>query len=214
MCSNAIRLFYLISCLVSSAATQASYVYHYDGNPFQIFEDSPLIPGTYSELNKISGYVKLSERLPDSLEVTSVYSLVEDFSFTDGRITVSDSTPNLLRSFVFGTDNSGSITEWFIKLQQASPNPPLQEDSKLIATAWINSATSEEPANFAGGDGSIFYICAIPDVPCFETAVDSGENEGIGGSWVGPFTPVPLPPAFMLLAACSALIFRIRKSSN
>jgi hypothetical protein len=136
----------LTAFAVSTA--HATTVYNYTGKVLK-YGTMP-----YSASNRITGSVTLAEPLGNNVSA-SVAPIA--FTFTDGKQTISNTTPDkslLFIKFHFTTDATGQIIDWVVNVEidnlQSSPGDSISSCGKFPGpegceandTANYNSATS------------------------------------------------------------------------
>ena len=102
-------------CLLTVACySAASTTYSYVGLPYNYFQDAPDIAGAFDDSMKVTGSIELTHPLGPSSILD--WSDVLHFSISNGRHTLTDSSPNLHPQDAFGnfikTDTSGNIVHW------------------------------------------------------------------------------------------------------
>lgn len=161
---------------VSPLARANTYTYTYVGNPYTYLYNTTCPPTC-----GITGWFTLDYPLPADTpnEGYGVYAgygrsiFPKSFTLTDGRITISNTTPNyrngsgMVSDFVIGTTN-GLITSWLI-------NPviyPLPEDSSRMAFLLTENNNSDQRDDQS-------WICPTIGGSC----LSGGLTYNLPGSW-------------------------------
>jgi hypothetical protein len=179
-----LKLAGLLAAAVFLVGSEAGAVttYTYTGDNFGIFFDQDPPPGTYTSSMSVSGFFTLSS--PLAANVISFFNNPLSFSFSDGRNTFTDITPDTISLFLFETDALGKIFSWTF----------------LIRTEEVGQ--------------SVFEIISTTDRDVFgffdrgQFALAGGTDEGVSflrpGQWsvtTDSLTPpVPLPATLPLFA--------------
>jgi hypothetical protein len=178
--------------LLAASPISANVVYQYVGNNFDTIIDGTAPAGTYTTDMSVMGSFELTAPLAPNLAVGSTGTITADilsFSFSDGRSTLTESTPNIgsngILSFEVSTDALGAIVGWAIAIGagDAGVSPP----GLLIET-------SSDFTNFDSGE--------IHE----SGGMDIGSITNSPGTW----TLVPEPGTGSLLALGLGLAMRRR----
>jgi hypothetical protein len=179
---------------VPMTATAVTTAYSYTGPAYSLIDDAAGTPGTYSSAMHISGTATFDAPLGSFLSVFDPVSPLA-FSFTDGRVTVSNLNSAVLglgseeTSFRFGTNEDGAITSWLLVLRLADPSPHARQSFNsnfLSASAFSDNA--ELSVDFATADSASASLL-VGDLP---------------GVWT--VTAVPEPAAYVTLLAGLAVL--------
>jgi hypothetical protein len=203
-------ILYALLLLGSGAANAAPVRYDYLGQEFTAFNDFPEVEGTYAPGMRVSGYFVLAEALSDNTGVSIEIADMIDFSFSDGRNTITGSQTNLPTSIFLRTDSNGVITNWDINLSTSFTQP--EPDGLQSWQLWTRT-------NFDGSSSTDIGMtseCAAPiggSGPCFSSYDDSANVfQGTPGIWTA--TVVPIPAAVWLFgSALAGLGWQKRKKS-
>jgi hypothetical protein len=91
----------------------ATTVYSYTGNPFTDFNNITEVSGQYTTSDFVSmSFTVAGTGLAAGLSYTNINSMVDSFTFTDGRNTITDATPGVYLNASAATDASGNIIQW------------------------------------------------------------------------------------------------------
>jgi hypothetical protein len=193
--------------LGSGAANAAAVRYDYLGQEFTAFDDAPEVDGSYAPGMRVSGYFVLSEALSANAGVLIEIADMIDFSFSDGRNTITGSQTNLPTSIFLLTDSNGEITSWDINLSTSFSQP--EPDGLQSWQIWTRT-------NFDGSsstDMGMTSECAGPigdSGPCLSSYDDSAIIfQGTPGTWTA--TAVPIPAAFWLFSSALAGLGWLRR---
>jgi hypothetical protein len=166
------------SCAISLAAmsSNASVVYTYTGNSFTNIQDNDPSAGTFTT----SDFVSISFIVPELLTDLRLPILISPTSFTasNGRITLTNTSPLTLETIRVATDSSGLITGWHISLAKGDSDLQVGEQGDQIFTGF-NTVYGE-------GDGGNRTECTErdgADEQCFNFLVDFGSNTNNPGTW-------------------------------
>ena len=178
---------------VSPALTAT--VYSYTGNPFVFLTNSvPNPPGAYDSTMSVNGSFTLENPLPSNLPFQNIFADVLDFSFFDGRNSLTIANTGIVNNFSIETNASGAISTWSINLQTSSTSSLLlgQQAFRIFSGS--------------GSDIGNIFQCVLRESNatfCQGLAEDRGQVNSNPGTWaaatVGP-SAVPLPAALPLYA--------------
>jgi hypothetical protein len=111
-----------VLCLILlTPPASGNTIYTYKGNPFEIFSGTYQCPPTCA----VSGFFEIAANPPTNLIETDAQFLFNvtpiDYSFTSGDVTATpaNSCPDF---FNIGTDSSGNITFWVIRVATRAPD--------------------------------------------------------------------------------------------
>ena len=157
-------------------SSNASVVYTYTGNSFTNIQDNDPPAGTFTT----SDFVSISFIVPELLTDLRLPILISPTSFTasNGRITLTNTSPLTLETIRVATDSSGLITGWHISLAKGDSDLQVGEQSDQIFTGF-NTA-------YGAGDGGNRTECTErdgADEQCFNFLVDFGSNTTNPGTW-------------------------------
>lgn len=142
-----------VSLVLLSTPALANVIYQYQGNTFdQIFDEDPPT-GTYDTTMSVAGSFELAAPLGADLGFQSISASVLSFSFSDGRRTITESTPGGSLSVFVATDGSGDVAAWSIEVLDA------QRAGILMSSAGGSVA---DEASFAGSGGFDFGLATSP----------------------------------------------------
>ncbi|MCG8548459.1 MAG: VPLPA-CTERM sorting domain-containing protein [Alphaproteobacteria bacterium] len=194
--------FCLLALFNIAGTATAATLYSYTGNNFDlIFDDSTNVggtqPGTYNTSMNIEIAFELLAPLPANQSLTSINSLVQNFSFFDGRNTITDANA-AGSNFAIATDSSGMISEWSINAWAG--------DSTFVGGTSSSIFTSNRPGVQIWDQGRISTCVALAPPPfnvcggAFSFVSDRGFLQDNPGIWEisGDVSAVPLPAAFPL----------------
>ena len=209
------RSVFVLVFLLASVPAQASVIYTYVGNTFTDIVDLPFPPGTFDTSMQVTGSFELQDPLAANLPLTDIGADVLDFSFSDGRSTLTASDLHLSTFFFVQTGAAGQITVWDIIVQQTLS---FSEHDTSIVT---QNDTVGSLGLFGVQDSGLLSMCDPALVPRGECRVlaDMASVDNAPGGWSssspGTPTPVPEPASFGLMAlGASALFARLRGRSN
>lgn len=206
------RIVVTLLLLLVSAPTQASVIYTYVGNPFTDIVDLPFPVGTFQTSMRVAGWFELANPLSADLPMTDIATDVLRFSFSDGRNTLTEASPEVGRFFFVKTDGSGRLSDWLIIADQTS-RASLSDPQVLIQL-------SNDPQGLALGAPSVqdlgqLAMCDPQNVPrglCINLA-DRASVDARPGVWSSSDTPVsnvPEPASLGLLLMGLAMWVRAR----
>jgi PEP-CTERM motif len=158
----------MIGLLLFAASSKADAIYMYTGNQFTTFDGGFACPPEC----RVSATLTFSEPLAANLSPTDDNVAPTAFSFTDGNVTLSNTTVGVIGQFrFFSTDAMGNIIQWVMNAQTPS---------YIIASAG-NNGPGFAVGDFSGVEGGPSRIVA--------------ENSNNPGTW----TLVPEPSSLVLL---------------
>jgi hypothetical protein len=184
----------VLSAICSSPASAAT-IYTYTGHLFTFVSDSPVIPGSYDTAMSVTGSFTVASPLPASLSLQDISADLLDFSFSDGRNTLTQ--VNAQSTFFFvSADASGAITGWNIEI--VSPAALTLGINDEIDTLFI------PPGNFnSTGDSAAIFDCTQLGMANTKCVASDGEDDagtgGVAGTWSAAAV-TPLPGALPLFA--------------
>ena len=202
--------------LLASVPAHASVIYTYVGNPFTDIIDLPLPLGTFDTSMRVTGFFELENPLAANLPLTDIGADVLDFSFSDGRSTLTAADSNLSTFFFVQTGAAGQITVWDIILQQTLAFT--EHDTQIVT----QNDTAGDLGLSGVQDRGLLSVCDPPLIPRGECRVlaDMATVDLAPGAWgassdTDTGTPVPEPASTGLIAlGASAVLARLRRRSN
>ena len=161
---------------LASISANASVVYTYTGNTFTNINDNDPPAGTFTT----SDFVSFSFIVPTLLTDLALPTLISPTSFTasNGRTTLTETSPLTLETIRVATDSSGSITGWYINLATGDANLQLGEQGDQIFTGF-NTVFGEGES----GNRTECTQRAEGDALCKDWLVDSASNSNNPGTW-------------------------------
>lgn len=179
----------------------ATTIYTYTGNSFDLFLDNTPPAGAYDTSMEVTGWFELLNPLPGSLTNSSVLGSVLDFSFYDGRNTITSSNGSA-SAFNVTTDASGNIVVWQIDLNTPIPVAVGQQ------AFFIRTNDNEDR-------GSLLE-CTFATFNCQFGLSDIGRNLINPGVWTasvpGPIAGAGLPGLVLAFGGLLAWWRRKRKA--
>jgi hypothetical protein len=115
---------------ISIGPAQGGTVYTYTGNPYEVFINLDPPSGEFTTEMKVTG----SFTLAGTLGAGDITADVLNFSFDDGRNTISDSNADF-KLFQFIFDPSGNLRGWRIQLQTAAFTA-VDQQRAIIDISW------------------------------------------------------------------------------
>ena len=156
--------------------------YSYTGSNYINILDSSAVPGSYTTSMNITGSFTLGDALLPNLLNQDISSSLIDFSFNDGRFTLTPANTTIFEHFQVSTDSSGNISDWWISIFD-------KDLGSLVAGEFAHHISTSMTLN----RGHI-YTCEIVSGSCVTGAAytDRGEWSGeITGIWTAAETPIP-----------------------
>lgn len=193
----------LISCCALAEQAKSATVYNYTGQNFTAFGIFDITPpdGAYTTSMSVTGSFTLQNPLLPNLPLpgTNITADVLDFSFSDGRSTITNANATFF-SFIVTTDALANISLWAVFLQLDDPTYP----------TVVGSQRRQIFSTFSSDTGQIFEVV---DVAQGLAQVDRGLIERSPGTWSVAETPVPaaLPLFVTGLGALGLLGWRRKK---
>jgi hypothetical protein len=207
-CKAAIAIFVLQFMFTAPPTpANADMIYTYTGRLFTIIGDSTTPAGTYTTSMSVSGSFTVANPLAANLVNSDIAGSVLDFSFFDGRTTLSPGNA-ARKTFVFSTDGAGDIILWDVV---ASTQPP-----DTVGQQFLQIETHEDPARFRDFDRGLIGVCS--SLPCATLFGDTAQNVEMPGTWsVSEISSVPGPIAGaglpgLVMAFGGLLAWRRRKA--
>jgi len=209
------RLILVLAVLLAALPARANIVYSYLGNPYTDISDSSLPAGTFDTSMLISGSFELANPIAPNTPLTDITADVLNFSFFNGRSTLTQASARLTTFFFVQTNAVGAISVWDVIIQQALPPSLLGEE---ISIATQNDSTGSLGLSGVTDRGQL-AVCEPATIPrglCILRAdVASVDNRpGVWSSTVTgtPGTPVSEPAtAGLALAALGCLAASTRR---
>jgi hypothetical protein len=156
---------------IGAASASASTVYTYTGMAFVDQASSP-----YTTQDSVTASFIFSTALGDNMPFTDVTGTETSFTMSDGVQKVN-TTNTTSTQFMFSTDSTGNIRDWFLFSQSA--------------IGFIFSENDFGPSNPAQDAG--------------QSAGGAGGNFGHPGTWTVSVSQTPLPAALPLFATGLAM---------
>lgn len=200
LCRNLSLAFLLV--FFSPVISLAAVIYTYTGGTFNAF-NPPSSPGGYNTSDFVSLTMVLTAPVPASTAMTAVTPT--SFVISDGRNTITESTPNSISSFKLGTDVGGNVVEWDFGARKLFPSPVSVGDQEfhIFATKDINAFPL--PVQIARGE-------IITDQGPGSFGLRNTRLEYAQTGKLGTWTVVPEPStSWLLLAGSSWLLARSRR---
>jgi len=197
-----------IILLGSAAANATSVRYDYSGQEFTSFTDVAEVPGSYIPGMRVSGYFVLSEALtfePLNVHVIAIEDML-DFSFTDGRNTITAEQLNLPTSIQLSLNANGDIFFWDINLSTSFDQP--ESGGEQSWQIWTRTDFGGSTAT----DMGMTSVCigAVGERPCLGSKDDTAiVFQGAPGTWTA--TVVPVPAAVWLFGSALAGLGWLRR---
>jgi PEP-CTERM motif len=136
-----------LAAFILTAPLMADVTYTYTGNDFTI----ATFPYTTSD--SVSGFFTLPTALGDSLTDQTITPTT--YSFTDGVQTFTNSDPPSTVTFEVNTGLTGSITEWYVFLQNGSTQTNTISTGSGIPL--VNRDFGNVPEGLGEGQGAILF---------------------------------------------------------
>jgi hypothetical protein len=192
--------------LLASAPAHANVIYSYVGTPFTDIVDVPFPGGTFDISMGITGAFELASPLPANLPMTDIAADVLSFTFSNGRDTVTELSPEVTTFFYVKTNGAGLLTDWFLIVDQTSRAD--LADPQVSIFVW------NDPQGLALGtqlvlDQGTLAMCdpaLIPRGLCI-TLADQASVANRPGTWSSstpPNVPEPASAAFLTVALLAA----------
>jgi len=174
---------FALGYLASVSAAAASTVYTYTGQNYTnttSFDPTPP-SGSYTSAMHVSGTITLATLLAPNLPFQDISAQILDFSFFDGRTTITKATASQPVTLFAGTDPFGNITGWGVGLNMGNDIlQTLGEQSYFIQTSTVHD------------QGEITECTAVGTLGCSFSQSDAAFNDRSPGIWSNPdITPVP-----------------------
>ena len=184
---------------IAASPALASVVYGYSGDQFDTFPSTT----TYDTSHFISGTVTLENLL--AANTTSTPTIL-DFSFTDGKQTLSMANGAAIVAMEFTTDED-SITSWRVELNILPPGPLEVGDVTQTIITYNRDADAEDTGRTQTVTGTLPAFLFISDLssdsepdPIPLSSIDFG-TASTAGSWEGDIASVPLPATAWLFGS-------------
>jgi hypothetical protein len=186
--------------MMIGAPASAVIMYDYTGNPFNVITYNSPPVGTYTGTDRVTGYFAVDTALAANLALADITGLPGfQFSFNDGRQTVSDSSTGLIiNNFKITTDASGDIIRWIIEVGYPA-QLVVGAQSASIGTIFSGATIDDR--------GAIRELLNVN--PTQQSLQDVGRIRNAAGSW-SVRTDVPLPGTIVLLVAGAACLGAVR----
>lgn len=191
------------TCSLGYSATSAEAgTYVYTGNTYLTFDkreqnggqlpgDLSSIPGTFTTAMSINGSFTVTGALSANLSAFDISGLVDSFSFSNGRATLTDAE-SAISTFQVSTDGVGAISEWSIMVTNIITPLSNGEIGDRIITRTDSAM-----------DQGLKFLCL--EEPCAAVSSALGDNEtGVTNSNPGTWAQaavVPVPLSGVLLAS-------------
>jgi hypothetical protein len=183
----------LLSMATICPAARANTIYTYTGNNYTTIIDNTPPSGTYTTSMSVSGSFTLANPLPAFFPLTDITADVLNFSFFDGRNTITPSQITASGSVVFeiGTNPFGEIGGWHVEFTTIN-----------FAQLALGQQTVDIQTNnfaFTFDQGEIVECTSVSAGSCITVLNDVGlspSGSGLAGSWTStPVSAVPGPIA-------------------
>ena len=168
--------------LLPSTRTNASVVYNYTGNNYDI-----VLGGGYDTSMRIEGNLELASALAPLLSNAVVAPVT--FSFSDGINTITETAAGTA-SFTFSTDSFGNIVAWDLFVDTPWPAPTNVGDTKSSISSVFATGVSRDTA-------MIETCTAVSSGVCFAPVVTNSAIAETAGAW----TVVPIPATVWLFGS-------------
>jgi hypothetical protein len=201
----------VILLLVVGSAQAAPVRYEYLGQEFTDFNDAPEVAGSYGAGMRVSGYFVLSDALAADTGAVIAIADMQDFSFTDGRNTITETQTSLPTSIFLQTDAAGNIFRWDINVGTSFDQPQPSGDQSW--NIWSRT-------NFDGSNATDYAstdVCTsfggTEERPCISSYSDTALIlQGTPGTWTA--TAVPIPAAVWLFGSALAGLGWMRRKQT
>jgi hypothetical protein len=182
----------LMTFCASVEPARAVTVYTYTGNDFSgIINDNFPPDGSYTSSMSVFGSFTLLNPLAPNLALTNIAVDVQNFSFFDGRNTITNLNANATTPiFAFSTDALGNIIQWTVQLVHFTDLPFDAGDQAWAIRSLNNSSDVLDFGQIAE--------CLVGTGACSSSRVDNAIIRASPGTW--SVSEVPLPGALPLFA--------------
>lgn len=164
------------------------------------------ISGSFTLIGGITGVTTSGGALEGGLSEVNLLADVSSWSFTDGNVTISNTSPGLqsATAIYVSTNSAGVITSWYINIEDAPASGGVSSISGDIGTDAL--FTSNWPSSC--GDSTEWTTLSGDYLG--EDLVDCNPTTGLSaGTWTTSTTTTPPPPpvgtpepSSLLLLAC------------
>ncbi|MDJ0850378.1 MAG: PEP-CTERM sorting domain-containing protein [Myxococcota bacterium] len=153
----------------------ATYVYQ--GNNFDMFQDSTPPVGSYDETMAVSGSFTISTPLAPDLEAFDVGATV--FSFSDGRQTLDDGNSSLFVGGRVWTDENGDLVNWQFVLTAEADDFFTMRTLNLPRSLVVDRATFDSDPIECVDFGTMGDGAQVEDAPGVWTLVPEPATAGL-----------------------------------
>ncbi len=182
-----------------STFASATAIYVYTGNEYVVVQDDTPPDGVYTSDMRVEGQFSLAAPLANDLALTDIRTDVTDYSFFDGRVTLTDANSAIV-FFDVATSASGEISEWNLRFQASLPASPVEGDQRLVVLT--NSTTGTTPQ-----DRAIISEC----IDAADCLANLNQDQAFVNANPGTWALVPEPASGVLLGSALLSIALARR---
>jgi hypothetical protein len=157
---------------VAPTPAKADTIYTYTGQVFTTVGDVDPPSGTYTKSMSVSVSFTVANPLAGNLVNSDIAASVLDFSFFDGRNTLTPGNA-FQETFVLSTDVAGNIIIWDVLAKTQFPVSAGQEFRQI--------ETHDNVSALSLFDRGLIAVCLSP--PCSTLSGDVGQNSNRPGTW-------------------------------
>lgn len=202
----------LLLLTATSETSKANFIYAYQGNNFNQFNDLAGIAGMHDNTMSVSGNLVLGTALPANMAFADITGQVISATLSDGRnsLTLAGSTGSGTQIGV-STDATGKILEWLIQF--------VEQDNSDFAALFEQSATIStinRPGGFGVRDlGNVRQCQAFDQVQgCTFVQGETAEVNNNPGVWtITRMNQIPEPGGLAFLGL-AVIALAVRKSAK